>query len=182
MDPAKAQGKFLDPKKVLREIGIAQNMSFADFGCGAGYFTIPAARMVGEHGVVYAVDILKSVLQDVRGKSKIGGLHNIRTIWADLEVPGSTKLKDGSIDIVFITHVFFQIEKKAPILEEAKRVVKPDGKIVTIDWAKVKIPFGPPLEKRVSKEEVIEVASAIGLNAVSEFDAGSYHYGLIFSK
>jgi len=61
LDPKKEQRQFLNPNEILEEIGLMGQMTFADFGCGAGYFTIPAAKMVGDHGKVYAVDILKEV-------------------------------------------------------------------------------------------------------------------------
>lgn len=182
MDPDKQENRFLDPEKVLKEIGLQGNMSFADFGCGGGYFSLPAAKMVGDHGHVYAVDILKSSLGDVEGKAKLEGLRNLETIWADLEVPNSTKLRPDSVDIVFVAHVFYQSDKQSPILQEAKRVVKPGGKIVVVEWEKVAVPFGPPLEKRISKDEALQVAKAVGLVLEDEFAAGSYHYGLLLRK
>ena len=179
LDPKKEQREFLNPDEILEEVGLTGQMSFADFGCGAGYFTIPAAKMVGDHGHIYAVDVLKDVLEDIRGKAKVEGLRNIKTIWADLEIPGSTKLPDHSVDMVFLSHVFYQSDKHSPILAEAARVVKPEGKIVLIEWRRVEAPFGPPLEARVSKKESIALAGEVGLHVDSEFKAGSYHYGLI---
>ncbi len=182
LDPKRQKRQFIDPAQVLQAIGLHDSMVFADFGCGAGYFTIPAAEMVGEHGKVYAVDILKSSLQDIQGKAKIEGLRNIQEIWADLEVAGSTKIPADSVDIVFLAHIIHQSVEHPTILEEAKRVIKPDGKIVVTEWKKVKIPFGPAVEKRVVQEDVVKVAQNNGLRLAQEFSAGNYHYGLIFKK
>ncbi len=182
LDPRKQKKEFLNPREVLKAIGLEVGKTFADFGCGGGYFTIPAGKMVGEYGKVYAVDILKEALRDVEGKAKIEGLRNIQTVWADLEIKSGTKITADSVDIVFISHVFYQSDKHSPILEEAKRVVKPEGEIVVIEWEKVDIPFGPPLEARVAKKDAIEAAQKSDLSLSSEFEAGSYHYGLILKK
>lgn len=182
LDPKRQKSQFVDPEQVLHAIGLGDSMIFADFGCGAGYFTLPAAAMVGEHGQVYAIDVLKSVLQDIQGKAKIEGLRNIQYVWADLEVPGTTKIAADSVDIAFLGHIIHQTTKHPEILGEATRVIKPDGQVVVVEWQKVKIPFGPPVEKRVAREDVIRVAQDTGLRLAQEFDAGSYHYGLIFKK
>lgn len=182
LDPRRQKRQFVDPQQVLQAVGLAEGMIFADFGCGAGYYTIPAAEMVGEHGRVYAVDILKSSLQDIQGKAKIEGLRNIQYVWADLEISGSTKIPADSVDIVFLAHIINQSTAHPSILEEARRIIKPDGLIVVVEWKKVKIPFGPPLEKRVPREEAIKVAQTVGLRLAQEFSAGNYHYGLVFKK
>ncbi len=182
LDPRKQKGDFLNPEQILKSLGVEGNMKFADFGCGAGFFTIPAARMVGEHGQIYAVDVLKSELADVASKAKIEGLLNLKTVWADLEIPRSTKLKDNSIDMVFLAHVFYQSKKPEAVLAEAKRVVKSSGRIVVLEWEKVDTPFGPPLDERVSKDEMKEMIQQAGLEIESEFTAGSYHYGLVLRK
>ncbi len=182
LDPKRQKSQFVDPEQVLRAIGLQDRMIFADLGCGAGYFTLPAAAMVGENGQVDAIDVLKSVLQDIQGKAKIEGLRNIQYVWADLEVPGTTKIAADSVDIAFLGHIIHQSTKHPEILGEAARVIKPDGLVAVVEWQKVKIPFGPPVEKRVAREDVIRVAQNIGLRLAQEFDAGAYHYGLIFKK
>ncbi len=182
LDPRRKKRQFVDPQQVLLAIGLRENMIFADFGCGAGYYTIPAAAMVGEHGQVYAVDILKSSLQDIQGKAKIEGLRNIQYVWADLEIKGSTKIPDDSVDVVFLAHIVNQSTAHPSILEEARRIIKPEGAIVVVEWKKIKIPFGPPLEKRVAQEEAVKVAGQVGLRLAQDFSAGNYHYGLVFKK
>lgn len=182
LDPRRQKRQFVDPEQVLHAVGLKERMVFADFGCGAGYFALPAATMVGEHGKVYAIDILKSVLQDIQGKARIAGLRNIQYVWADVEILGSTKIADDSVDIVFLAHIIHQSTAHPAILEEAKRVSKPDGIIAVVEWQKVKIPFGPPVEKRIAREDAIRVAQNAGLRLAAEFPAGNYHYGLIFKK
>src|SRR3989344_4977655 len=107
-------------------------MMIADFGSGAGYFTILLAQRVGEDGRVYALDIQESALDNVRVKAKAAGLENVETARSNLEVPGSSGLADSSQDMVLLAHILFQSEQKKEIIREAVRVLKSGGMLVVI--------------------------------------------------
>ena len=83
-------GGFLNPESTVREFGLKERMSVADFGSGAGYFTILIAQMVGKEGKVYALDIMESALDSVREKAKASGLENVEIIRTNLEVLAKT--------------------------------------------------------------------------------------------
>lgn len=178
---AKGAGGFLSPDNVIGEFGIKQGMKIADFGCGAGYFTIPIAKSIGENGVVYAFDVLKTALESVRSKAKIEGLLNIETAWANLELLGGSKLRDESLDLVLLANILFQSPKKADIIKEAKRTLKKGGKMVIIEWQKNQL-FGPPEKLIVSKDLVQELAKKQNLKLEKEFSAGRHHWGMVFTK
>ncbi|MFA5029877.1 MAG: methyltransferase domain-containing protein [Patescibacteria group bacterium] len=168
---------------VYEKIGLMLGMNVGDLGCGnLGYFSLPAAKIVGKSGTVYAVDILKSALQAVENRAKQEGIDNLKTVWSNLEVVGATKIPEASLDIAFIHNVLFQSDKDDLVIKEAYRLVKLGGKLMVIDWLKVKAPFGPLLGDRIDKEEVKKMAQATGFNFLEEFMAGPYHYGLIFVK
>ena len=65
--------KWQNPENVLAEIGLKSGMTFADIGCGQGFFTIPAAKIVGESGKVYASDISETNIQKLREKVDSAG-------------------------------------------------------------------------------------------------------------
>ena len=69
--------KWQNPENVLVEIGVKSGMTFADIGCGQGFFTIPAAKIVGESGKVYASDISETNIQKLREKVDAAGLTNV---------------------------------------------------------------------------------------------------------
>src|SRR3989338_9848578 len=91
---------FLEPERIVRYFGLERGDHAADFGAGHGYFTIPIARAVGGEGRVYALDIQKAALDIIRAKAKLEHLLNIDLIWADLDMPHGSRIKDKTLDFV----------------------------------------------------------------------------------
>ena len=129
---------------------------------------------------VYAIDILKAPLSALKGRILLEGITNIRIIRSDLEKPRGSTLADSSLDLVLIPNVLFQVENKRVIISEAKRVLKNGGKLLVIDWLP-KASQGPA-QNRVSPAEIKKIAEELGFKLEEEFEAGKYHYGLIFIK
>lgn len=176
-------GNELIKVNVFEKIGLAEGMNVGDLGCGnLGYFSLPAAKIVGKNGTVYAVDILKSVLQSVEHIAKQEGLDNIKTIWSNLEIVGATKIPDESLDLTMLMNMLFQSTDDAKVFLESYRLTKSAGKLVVIDWKMISSPFGPDPAKRIKKEDAILFATNAGFKLVEEFEAGPYHFGLIFIK
>ncbi len=174
---------LLDPYYIFKEIGFEAGMRIADFGCGAaGHFVIPAGKIIGKKGTVFAVDILKSVLSAVKGRARFEEVGNVEIVWSNLEIYGATKIKEASLDFVLLANTLFQIKKNKEIFKEAIRLVKNNGKIAVVEWKLIVSPLGPPAEKRLSKDFVRGLAKKYGLEEVKEFKAGPYHYGLVFKK
>lgn len=173
---------FLNPENIVQQAGIEEGMKVADFGCGSGYRTIPIARQVGNSGKVYAFDILKEMLEVVRGKARFEHLLNVEVIWADLETPRGSQLASGLMDRVIIANILFQTNNKEGVIQEAFRVLKPKGKACVIEWDITAPVTFPPREKRVDKTKTKELFTAAGFMWEKEFYAGDHHYGLIFKK
>ncbi len=175
---------LLNQRQLLDKIGLAQGMVVADLGCGAaGYFVLIAAEMVGNSGRVYAIDVQKSVLAGVNSAAKIGGFHNIETVWSNLETyDGAKAVKDNSLDAALLINTLFQSSKKEAIIKEMVRMLKSGALALVADWQMTNAPFGPAVKDRVKKEEVLTWAKQNGLTFKEEFEAGQYHFGLIFTK
>lgn len=158
-------------------------MKVGDLGCGAhGFFTLQSARAVGNKGIVYAVDVLKSALESIDSKTHLEGLANIKTVWSNLEILGATKIPEESLDRALLINVLFQVQKHQEVIKEAARLLKPEGKLLVVDWKPQAAPFSVPAEKRVPEEKVKSFTQNAGLNLEKEFEAGPYHYGLVFIK
>ena len=172
---------FLNPEGVINAIGIGAGMVVADFGAGSGFYTIPAARAVGPTGKVYALDVQKSALEVIKSKAKEARLLNINPMWADLDKRGGSHLADASVHVVLISNILFQTDNKKEMLEEAFRVLEPNGRIALIDWA-FSARGGPPTARVVKSETAEELLETAGFRKVSEFSAGDAHYGLLYQK
>ncbi len=174
---------FLDIDLILKTIPIEDRQKVADLGCGKfGYFVFTTAHLVGRSGIVYAVDIIKTHLDEIAKRAKTDNLGQIQTVWSNLEIFKATKIESNSLDTVLLANTLNQSEKRADILREAVRLLKPKGKVVIVEWKNLSLPFGPQPEKRVKKESIIDAAPKLSLKLEKEFVAGEYHYGLIFTK
>ncbi len=111
----------------LRKAGIRKNHVVLDFGCGAGHYTIPAARIVASTGFVYAVDREQQAVSKLRQKAHANNLKNINVMKAS----GQIELDFGSesIDIILFYDVlhYFGKEDREKLCQEAFRVLKQDG-------------------------------------------------------
>jgi ubiquinone/menaquinone biosynthesis C-methylase UbiE len=176
--------KLLDPSKLLKtELKLELGHQVADLGCGgAGYFTLPAARMVGSRGKVYAVDVLKSALDGVVSKAKLENLTNVEAVWSDVERIGATKIPPATLDSAMLINIMFQSRKNEDMLKEANRLLKTGGKLLVVDWKVSATPFGPPLNQRIPPEQLTTLAQKTGFSVANEFEAGPYHYGIMFVK
>jgi len=114
--------------EVLRRIGIKRGQTVLDFGCGYGAYTIPAAKIVGAQGRVYALDKDKEALDELMQKVGSAGLKNIAGV--DTSGKLEIKLTDESVDVVLLFDVFHsfyfpQAEDRRKLLGEIFRVMKP---------------------------------------------------------
>ena len=173
---------FINYKKILVEFNIQEGDKIADFGCGSGYFPVALAKAVGPEGVITAIDVLLSALELVEGRAQNDNLLNIVIRRANLEILGSSGLLDDSQDIVLMINILHQTENKAGVIAEAKRVIKPGGQIIIIDYLPNTLRLGPVEKMRISAEIIKPLAQSAQLELVREFKAGDYHWGMVFRK
>ncbi|MEK7147518.1 MAG: methyltransferase domain-containing protein [Patescibacteria group bacterium] len=173
---------FTDPEKNLEQFDLQKGMRVADFGAGSGFYAFTAARLVGDKGKVFAVDIQKDLLTRLKKEAATKKLLNIEIVWGDLEKEGGAKLKDGSVDRAIVSNLLFQIEKKECLVREAARVLKPNGKVLVIDWTDSFGGLGPEPRAVFDKETARALFENDGFSLERTIDAGAHHYGLIFAK
>jgi len=162
-----------EPETTLKEIGLRAGMVFMDIGCGDGFFTIPAARLVGEKGKVYAVDADASAINRLKHEAIEKGLRNLN---ATVGAAEETAFCNECADIVFYSIVLHDFRDPAKVLRNAKRMIKPAGMLVNLDWKKKPMPFGPPVQIRFSEEQAANLIKQVGFRIESVRDAGRYHY------
>jgi len=123
---------FSNPEENIKALGIYEGMIIADLGAGTGSYTIPLAEKVGESGRVYAVEVQKEFLANIKNTAAARGLKNVEVFWGDIERLGGTKIKDGAVDAAVIANVLFQAEDKSGLIREAKRL-HPEGEFIVGD-------------------------------------------------
>ncbi len=173
---------FSDPIKNVESVGIQAGMEIADFGSGSGHYTLAAARALVSTGRVYAIDVNKDLLTKLKNHATKEGLYNVEVIWGDIEKTGGTKLRESTIDLVFLSNILFQIENKDNLIKEVKRVLKPNGRVLVVDWADSFGGIGPTAQMVVSKDKATTLFESSGFHMDREISAGSHHYGFIFKK
>lgn len=178
-----AGNALIDPRKIFAKVGLTKGMRVADFGCGrTGHFVFSAARKVGDTGMVYAVDVVKDVLESIQSRIRSEGYDNVHTIWSDVESVGKAAIPAESLDGCFIINILFLAKKKENIFEEASRLLKKNGFIAVIDWKKSIRNLGPASEMMVASESLIPMTKKYKLTLVDNFEHGEYHYCMIFKK
>lgn len=173
---------FSVPDKNIEQLHLQPNQIVADFGAGSGAYTIAAARALNETGKVYAVEVQKELLtalQNICIKEHYG---NVAFIWGDIEIPGGTKLRDGSCDVVIISNVLFQAFEKKYIIQEARRVLRQGGRLLVIDWTASFNGMGPTQEQIFTEMEAKELIEAENFTFEKSINAGNFHYGILFRK
>jgi ubiquinone/menaquinone biosynthesis C-methylase UbiE len=114
---------FYPPREVFNELPIEHGYQVLDYGCGPGSYSITAAELLEESGMVYALDLHPYAIEDVRHTIKKRKLSNIQTIISDCE----TGLPSNSVDLVLLHYVFNDLKNPDQILKELYRILKPQG-------------------------------------------------------
>jgi len=118
-----------DGEKVLSEIGIKEGQVILDFGCGSGIYSLPAAKIIGTQGKIYALDKNKTELNELIRKAKSQNLRNIKIVKTsgELKIPSG----DESIDMVLLYDVlhsyYLSADERRHLLREVYRVLKPNA-------------------------------------------------------
>lgn len=177
------KSELLDANQILGEmLNIKIGHRVADLGAGGGMFSLQAARLVGDQGEVYAVDIMKNTLSDIESKARMANLYNVKAVWSNIEILGATKIPEASLDFVLLVNVLFQSKATDKMIAEGARLLKSGGKMLVVDWSNTKAGMGPHSDRQIDPNKIKAEAQAANLNLEQQFIAGQYHFGLIFIK
>lgn len=169
-DPSRDE--WQKPHDVIAALELKPNSTIADIGAGTGYF----ARRFAQHaGKVYAVDIDKKLLAIARKNAP----SNLQTI---ASVPDDPRLPAASVDTVFFCDVLHHIDNRPAYYAKLGQALKPDGRIVIIDFYKKDLPVGPPPAMKLSDEQVISELQQAGFSLAGRQTFLPYQYFLVFDR
>ena len=171
---------FFSPEEILGTMGLDKHaQDVAEFGCGYGTFTIPAARIV--KGTVYAIDIEADMIQETEKEARKERLKNVKVLLGDF-VEHGTDLKDGSVDYVMLFNIL-HIEHPEILLKESWRILREGGKLGIIHWNyDYETPRGPSMDIRPKPEQCIAWAEEARFTDPEQYDLKPYHYGIVMRK
>ncbi|UOF92407.1 class I SAM-dependent methyltransferase [Fodinisporobacter ferrooxydans] len=141
--------KLLPPEEILQSLEIGLQDDIADIGCGPGYFAIPAARMT--RGTVYGVDVEPEMLRILQDNMREADISNIQTVESDME---HIQLPDHCVNKLLCSFVLHEVGDMDQAIREFQRILRPNGKILVIEWEKKEMESGPPLEERLEASEL----------------------------
>ena len=121
------------PSKAIAALALKPGQVVADVGAGSGYYSIRLARAVGERGRVYATDIQPEMLALIRKKMDAERLSNIELV---LGTESDPKLPPGALDLALMVDVYHELADPQGMLRALARALKPDGRLVLIEFRK----------------------------------------------
>lgn len=170
---------FSNPEQNVAQLDLRDGMRVADFGAGTGFYSRAASKRVGNSGKVYAIEIQKDFVKKLEDDLKNWHISNVECIWGDIESLGGTKLADSSMDLIIISNILFQVEDKFGLIDEVKRVLKPNGQVLLVDWSDSFSGMGPDINNIIKKDKAIELFNKRGLKFLKDIIVGDHHYGII---
>lgn len=172
---AKKMAKLDDPRrkelipteKIFSLINLQERQQVLDLGCGIGFLTLPAAKIVGSEGFVFGMDIQESMLVEGLARSSQQGFKQIAWV---LTPPDQISLPTGSVDCVLLGLVAHEVLDMGSMLQECYRVLKPGGNLGIVEWNTIFTEMGPTLEHRLKPEKLLLEMNNQGYTEVSSED------------
>jgi ubiquinone/menaquinone biosynthesis C-methylase UbiE len=177
-----AESSFLNPARTLRAAKLREGERVADFGAGSGFFTRAAARLVGEEGLVWAVDVHQDLLPRLKNLSLQEGLRNVEVVHGDVERAKGSHLPADNFELVIISNLLFSAEHKEAIAKEAHRVLRKNGRVLVIDWAGSFGGLGPEPSAIITADHAQTLFELNGFRYAEAVPAGTYHWGILLRK
>jgi SAM-dependent methyltransferase len=148
-------------ERVMDILGIAPGKSVADVGAGSGWFTVRAARRVGENGVVYAVDINPEAIRYVGDRAQKDKLRNVKTILSQADDP---LLPPNAVDSVLLLKTYHEVAEPVALLRHLRPALRPGARIGIIDRN------GNGEDHGVNRDVVLREATRAGYRLLEQYD------------
>lgn len=147
VDPKRKE--LINPEKIIELLEVKEGDIVADLGAGNGFLTIPMAEKTNE--TVYAVDIEPQMLELLKERANDFGVKDIHTVVSDLE---EIKLENQTVNKVVVAFVLHEVPNLTKALDEMKRILKENGKVLILEWEAVESESGPPLHERIPSDKL----------------------------
>lgn len=150
---------LLPPDTLLDLLDVREGEVVLDLGAGPGFFTLPAAKRT--HAPVYALDIAQEMLTLTLERAKAEGITQIQPLHAAMHM---IPIPDASVTRVLASTVLHETDRLDETLREIRRVLRPGGKLLIIEWDMQATTSGPPLHHRLPKERLHDQLVELGFS------------------
>jgi ubiquinone/menaquinone biosynthesis C-methylase UbiE len=121
------------PSKAIRALNIKAGQVVADVGAGSGYYTVRLAKQVGPIGRVFATDIQPEMLSLLKKRLSRERLENVELV---LSTDVDPRLPEGQLDLILMVDVYHELARPQEVLRKLRAALKPDGRLVLIEFRK----------------------------------------------
>lgn len=166
------------PDQILDALELKAGQTVCDIGSGPGYFTLRAARRVGEGGRVFAVDVEPRILDVLRTRIEKANLRNVTPVLALATDP---LLPPRSCDLVLIVDAYHHFPDRPRYLGRLAALLRPGGRLANVDWHKQKTTIGPPMDHRIAREDFLADAAKANLRVVAEPKLLPHQYFIVLA-
>jgi ubiquinone/menaquinone biosynthesis C-methylase UbiE len=162
---------------LLKALNVQPGMTVCDLGCGNGFYTLELAKMVGEKGVVYGVDIQQEMLHLLDERAKGMGITNVKPVHGGLTDP---KLPAASQDLILLVDVYHEFSHPEHMLQAMRKALKPNGRIALVEFRleDPKVPI--KLLHKMSKKQILKEYVPNGFKLVEQFDKLPWQHVMFF--
>jgi putative heme-binding domain-containing protein len=167
------------PDELVQALEIPEGATVADIGSGTGYFTWRLAQQVGPKGKVIAVDIQKPMLDLTAAAVKQRKLRNVEYVLARDSDPG---LSENVLDMAFIAYAYHEFSEPEAFMAALRRALKPDGRLLILEYAKESNLAPAATLHRMSFEEIRREIEPMGFVIDRLLDFLPMQHGVIFIK
>lgn len=165
----------LSPRETLKRIGFKEGMTLCDIGAGTGVFAFPAAEI--SSNAIYALEKSDDMIDILKERIRDREIKNIKVKRVDSDI---LPVEDNTCDQVIMINSLHHIDNKEFMIGEIKRILKEKGRLSIIEFYKRKTTFGPPVDHRMSEEEVDMVVKDSSLEKIDSFSMGENFYCFVY--
>jgi cyclopropane fatty-acyl-phospholipid synthase-like methyltransferase len=164
---------------MLANLGVKRGIAICDMGCGNGFHSLQLAKMTGDEGHVYGVDIQPEMLKMLNDRADAQGIRNVSPILGTFTDP---RLPKGKIDMILLVDVYHEFSHPEQMLSAMRDALSPEGVCVLVEFRTEdpKVPIKP--EHKMSKEQILKEWPANGFKLVKEFDGLPWQHMMWFGR
>jgi ubiquinone/menaquinone biosynthesis C-methylase UbiE len=164
---------------LLTSLGLKRGMAICDMGCGNGFYSLQMAKLIGDEGHIYAVDIQPEMLKLFNQRADEQNVHNVSPILGTLSDP---RLPRGKIDLILLVDVYHEFSHPEPMLAAMREALSPTGVCALVEFRAEdpNVPIKP--EHKMTKEQIMKEWPPNGFKLVKEFGGLPWQHLMFFGR